>query len=202
VTADLTAAALAAAAELDDEAEDAAKAKPKPRHPCGFCATGDHNLCKETIRNGSQAKVAVWECPCWQAGHTLGRQPPLNRTPPRMAASAMPPRPAAVVTVDLPGTSPAGPPVRRSSRRAAPSPFPAGVVSPYGFRKALLDAGLEPASFRPQTVYTWVKQAAAGGTFPVRWYAGGAETDAGADGAKPGVPVEQALAWHRAGGAK
>lgn len=201
MTADLTAAALAAVAELD-EAEDAKAVKEKPRHPCGFCSTGHHKLCPETIRNGSSAKVKVWECPCWEAGHTLGQQPPRDVVIERLPASAMPRRVAAVVTVELPGTSPAGPPRRVTRRAAAASPFPAGVVSPYGFRKVLVDAGLEPASFRPQTVYTWAKQAAAGGTFPVRWYVDGAEVPAGTDGAKPGVPVEQAVAWHKAGGAK
>jgi hypothetical protein len=73
------------------------------------------------------------------------------------------------------------------------------VCSPYQFRGALLERGLVPASFRPQTIYTWVTKAGKGGTFPVRWYGpDGQPAAADAEGARPGVPVDEAVAWFTA----
>lgn len=208
------------AREVTDRAGVPAKTGDRP-HLCGFCVTGDHRLCPERVRNGSRAKTPYWDCPCSLTGHALGRQPALNREVRRLPASALPPRRApraAPVTVPLPGDTPeratgspatAKAPAPATRQRPAPAPrrpagrspgftFPDGVCSPYGFRAVLLERGLVPADFRPQTCYGWATQAAAGkSTFPVRWYApDGTETTEPAL-AKPGVPVEDAITWFR-----
>jgi hypothetical protein len=165
-------------------------------HLCGFCVTGDHVLCPETVQNGSAAAVKVWVCPCHESGHVLGKQPPLNRTVARLAVRPLP-RPVA----GLAGPAVTGPGPVAVRRKAAGSPFPAGVCSPYQFRAVLAERGLVPGSFRPQTVYTWVTQAGRGGSFPVRFYAAGEVVPAGSEGARPGVPVDEAVAWVTSGNA-
>jgi len=40
---------------------------------CGFCPSGDHELCQGTYQNGANAESGpTWTCPCAAAGHTLG----------------------------------------------------------------------------------------------------------------------------------
>lgn len=171
------------------------------KHPCGFCATRHHGLCPGSVRNGSSAPVQVVVCPCSESGHTLvpgtHLEAHVERLPHRPLRLRAPSAP------DSGGTAGGGAtPARCGQRRQgkASAVFPPGVVSPYQFRGVLIAKGLEPASFRPQTVYTWVTQAAKGaGGFPVRYYApDGTEATAAADGARPGVPVDDGIAWHTA----
>lgn len=44
--------------------------------PCGFCGTGQHQLCPGSIRNASaydpkrpETADRIWVCPCSDAGH-------------------------------------------------------------------------------------------------------------------------------------
>jgi len=170
------------------------------KNPCGFCVTGHHGLCPAVIKNGSKAEVPTWTCPCVTAGHTLGgahRTADIQRLPPRPL-----PAPGASAAAAL-GFSPAaanGASARRRQAGAKPAGFPPGVCSPYQFRGVLISKGLVTGDFRPQTVYGWVTKAQKHtSTFPVRYYtADGELADASADGARPGVPVDDAIAWFAA----
>jgi len=74
--------------------------------------------------------------------------------------------------------------------------FPEGVCPPVAFRHLIVKESLAPASFRPQTVYTWVKQAERQGTFPVRWFGpDGIQHDSPQADTKPGVLVDEAKRW-------
>jgi hypothetical protein len=74
---------------LDKQTAHAGKPAAK-RHPCGFCATGHHDLCPGIIRNGALAKIPVWSCLCSEEAHTLGMQPPRKAAEIiRMPASAL-----------------------------------------------------------------------------------------------------------------
>lgn len=165
------------------------------KNPCGFCSTGHHTLCPGSVKCGSLAPVQIIVCPCSAQGHTLGgphRQPNIIRlTKSARPVPGTPSIPAANCTEVTAEQADHG-------KKTSKAVFPPGVLSPYHFRRLLVDKGVEPVSFRPQTVYTWVTQAAKGtGTFPVRYYtADGIETTPDADGARPGVPVDDGIAWH------
>jgi hypothetical protein len=77
------------------------------RRPCGFCTTGDCQLCRGSYSNGAAAPDGpVWGCPCAASGH------PRRRDTGRQAGP--------VVTVQLPGQLPPEP---------RPEPVPAPAVT-------------------------------------------------------------------------
>jgi hypothetical protein len=63
------------------------------RRPCGFCTTGDCQLCRGIFSNGAAAPSGPeWHCPCAASGH------------PRRRGTARQPGPAAVPVITPPST--------------------------------------------------------------------------------------------------
>jgi hypothetical protein len=75
----------------------------------------------------------------------------------------------------------------KAKKEPKPKPvFADGFVTPIEFQKALISTGRAPADFRPQVVYSYIKNVSKVNPFPV-------STDEATG--RPVVHLEQGLAW-------